>query len=63
MREVLHLVRKREIEIGQVRDWDIWQLARYCVRVTRLTKEIRELRERSRRAKAPAVELMSWLDV
>jgi hypothetical protein len=56
MRKVLYLARKGKIEIDQICDWDIWQLAKYCVRVTRLNKEIRELRERSRRAKQDKVD-------
>jgi len=45
---VLKLVRIGRIEADQIKDWDMWQLAKYYMRAVRLCDEIRRLRKYSR---------------
>ena len=46
--KVLNYVISGIIDADDIRDWDMWQLAKYCLRSLRLKKQIKELREKSR---------------
>ena len=46
--KLLKLVRIGRIEADQIKDWDMWQLAKYYMRALKLCEEIRRLRKYSR---------------
>ncbi|MFH1613800.1 MAG: hypothetical protein ABIG61_01770 [Planctomycetota bacterium] len=46
--KLLKLVRIGRIEADQIKDWDMWQLAKYYMRAVRLCEEIRRLHKYSR---------------
>lgn len=46
--KVLNYVMSGIIDADDIRDWDMWQCAKYCLRSIRLKKQIKELREKSR---------------
>lgn len=46
--KVLNYVMSGIIDADDIRDWDMWQCAKYCLRAVRLKKQIKELREKSR---------------
>ena len=46
--ELLRLVRIGRIETDQIKDWDMWQLAKHYMRALKLYEEIRRLRKYSR---------------
>lgn len=58
--KVLKLVSKGIIDIDDISNWDMWQLARFYLRALWLRKQIKELREASRRRKERKVQV--WLD-
>jgi len=57
--KVLRLAGKGIIEVDDIVDWDIWQLAKMYMRALWLRKQITELREASRRRKER--KLKAWL--
>jgi len=46
--KILKLVRLGHIEADQIKDFDMWQLAKYYMRALKLSEEIRRLRKYSR---------------
>jgi len=58
--KVLRLAGKGIIDVEDISDWDVWQLAKLYMRALRLRKQVTELREASRRRKERRVE--AWLD-
>jgi len=58
--KVLKLVGKGIIEVDDISNWDMWQLAKMYMRSLWLRKQIKELREASRMRKERKVQ--AWLD-
>jgi len=58
--KVLKLVSKGVIDVDDISNWDMWQLAKFFLRAIWLRKQIRELREASGRRKERKVQ--AWLD-
>ena len=58
--KVLRLAGKGIIDVDDISNWDMWQLAKLYMRALRLRKQVTELREASRRRKERKVEV--WLD-
>ncbi len=52
------------IDVDDIRDWDMWQFAKYCLRSVRLKEQIKELREKSRQRRQEEAEAvlrsMGW---
>ena len=44
------------IDVDDIRDWDMWQFARYSLRSVRLKEQIKELRKKSRQGRQEEVE-------
>ncbi|MFC1653098.1 hypothetical protein ACFL3F_05195, partial [Planctomycetota bacterium] len=59
-RAVLNMVRKEVLDIGEIRDWDMYFLAEGYLRACRLQREIEQLQKRRRQRQAKA--LRQWLE-
>jgi hypothetical protein len=60
---LLKLVRIGRIEADQIKDWDMWQLARYYLRAYKLGQEVRKLRKYSRNSREQKLQKMfDWPD-
>jgi hypothetical protein len=58
--KVLKYVKMGIIDVDDIEDWDMWQLAVFFMRALRLKRQILSLREKSRQKKAE--RLQKWLD-
>lgn len=58
--KVLKSVRMKVIDVDEISDWDMWQLARTYMKALKLRKEISELQEASRKRKIQRVK--RWLE-
>lgn len=56
--KVLKYVKAGKLDVDDIQNWDMWQLAKLCVRAIRLQQEIKRLREVSRRRHEKQLEAL-----